>query len=102
MLPKSNETPPNKLIKITPVIIDQKVHTKALDEFGLSRLAPGGISLLQKFLTREIVTRGTSRAGVSGTGRMFPFIGGIICGTYDSYSIGKVAQNSREIFKHTD
>ena len=59
-------------IKITNSTINEKVGNKALEEFGLSRLAPGGVVLLQRFLTREVVARGTARAGGIAARANFP------------------------------
>lgn len=79
--------------------IDQQLYIKAGQEIGLSRLPVGGYALIQNIIVRNMVGKMGTRAGVAGTGRAIPLIGGIIAGGVDTYTVNKVGENAIKIFK---
>lgn len=75
--------------------VDHKLGEKALYEIGLSRLPVNALAILQAAMVKELVKKTGARAG----GRMIPFVGGVIGGAMDTYSLNRVADNSIRIFE---
>ena len=78
--------------------IDQQLYIKAGQEIGLSRLPIGGYVLIQNLIVKHLIGTVGARAGVAGTGRAIPIIGGLVGGSVDTYTVNKVGNNSVEIF----
>ena len=82
--------------------IDQQLYLKAGQEISLSRLPVGGYAFIQNLIVRNMIGKVGSRAGVAGTGRDIPLIGGVIGGSVDTYTVNKVGENAIKIFKPTN